>query len=66
MSKIGSVADVFRGSRAAEPVCGKLRTVFGGVSEEPMPDDLTDLANLLEAALERGDLFSCKPKRPSR
>jgi hypothetical protein len=66
MPKIGSVADAFRGSRAAEPVCGKLRAVFSGVSDEPMPDDLTNLANLLEAAFERGDLFAGKTKRPAR
>jgi hypothetical protein len=53
-------------SSCVEPVCGKLRTVYGGVVDEPMPDQLADLANLLEMALERGELFSSTAKRPTR
>ncbi len=48
-------------SVAAEPVCGKLRVMFD-VTEQPMPDHLASLADLLDAALERGDLSAAKPK----
>ena len=64
MSKIGSVFGLSKGaSSSVEPVCGKLRATYDGVAEEPMPEQLTDLANLLEMALERGELFSGKGKR---
>ncbi len=48
-----------------EPVCGRLRALFGDVAQEEMPDQLADLADRLQAALERGELFGTKATRSS-
>jgi hypothetical protein len=51
-------------SVAAEPVCGKLKLMFDDAASEPMPDALASLFDRLDIALERGELFGAKVKRP--
>ena len=43
-------------SSSVAPVCNRLRVMFDKVAVEPMPDQLNDLAALLDSALERGEL----------
>ena len=67
MRKNGSGPNVRKSSSfATEPVCGKLRLMFGDVASEPMPESLSSLADRLDLAFERGELFAAKPKGPAR
>ncbi len=43
------------GFNEALPVCERLRSLFGRVASEPVPDHLEHLARALEAALETRD-----------
>jgi hypothetical protein len=52
------------GSSATEPVCGKLRALFDDVAAEPVPEQLANLVERLERALERGELPGLPPKDP--
>jgi hypothetical protein len=53
-------------STATAPVCDQLKAMFGAVADEPMPDQLTLLADRLEAAFERGELSKGTAKRSLR
>jgi hypothetical protein len=67
MRKNESGSDVRKSSSsAAEPVCGKLRLMFDDVAAEPMPECLASLADQLDSALQRGELFAPKPKPTGR
>lgn len=65
MGKTGTASDRKSASFAAEPVCGKLRTLFD-VADQPMPDSLASLADRLDAAFTRGDLADGKGKGSKR
>jgi hypothetical protein len=42
---------------------GELKTVFDGLTAAPLPDKLMQLADALEEAFQRGDLFEARPGR---
>lgn len=50
--------------RSAQPEIGdQLKRMFGEITDGPMPIRLLDLADRLEEAFQRGDLFEARPSR---
>ena len=50
-----------------EPLGDQLKGLFDQLSEGPMPSRLVDLADALEAAFQRGELYApCSKDRSSR
>ncbi len=50
--------------KAPPPELGEqLKCMFGEMSAGPMPSRLLELANALEDAFQRGDLFECASRR---
>lgn len=45
------------------PLGDQLKVMFGEMSAGPMPSRLLDLADRLEEAFQRGDLFDCAKRR---
>ena len=64
MVKCSGISD--KPSSMVAPVCDRLRALFDEVAEEPIPDLLTNLADRLDSALERGDLCQSKLDQPKR
>lgn len=52
-----------RGAEMAEPIADQLKGLFNLMVSSPMPDRLTELADQLEQALQRGELNRCCNKR---
>ena len=49
---------------AGQPDLGdQLKVMFGEMSAGPMPSRLLELADRLEEAFQRGDLFECADRR---
>lgn len=42
----------------------QLKRMFGDLTAGPMPGRLVDLADRLEEAFQRGELFDCASRRP--
>jgi hypothetical protein len=58
-----------RWPRAQGPDCDalgtELKSMFGSLTEGPMPDRMRQLADALEEAFRRGELFDIPRSRPS-
>ena len=53
--------------RAPQPELGdQLKCMFGELTSGPLPPRLVDLADALEEAFQRGDLFETSPCRSRR
>ena len=60
----GQASRVVADPHLSHPDLGdQLKVMFGELSAGPMPSRLLDLADRLEEAFQRGDLFDCANRR---
>jgi hypothetical protein len=50
---------------APDQIGDELKVMFGALTAGPMPDRMVQLADALEEAFRRGDLFDADPRRVS-